>query len=287
MLSSSQGSLAAGPNTSTPADELEGNSSQRSGQSRHSSPALQDDTADNRLGLEAACREDEVARKRLSGHFNITDLIPGEELELQAGAGAGAGREVVVGREEAGVVEKKVFDGVKGVGERDATVSSHGDEETKETKVGGQHQESSMEPMETGPQEHLGEDWQANFAIPLDQSTNMGMQAGDEKVSKISEPMFYESDNIWENGNMYAAEAKPRGLVTPHSKTPEDFEFVQHLETDVEEDHTFEDLTPTPAQEALEASPLTYPPSSMDASLSKVLETYTCRMYLYPDTDNE
>ena len=86
-LGTSTGSLhvsSLGPNTSTPADELglEGDGSHKFGLvlSRDSSPSLQDDTtAELRLGLAEAAEEE--VKKRLSGHFNMTDLMPAQEEE--------------------------------------------------------------------------------------------------------------------------------------------------------------------------------------------------------------
>jgi len=84
LLSGSVGCLSAGPNTSTPADELEGNSSNRSqaGICRDSSPSLPEEpTADSRLGiLESNENTEEGARKRLSGHFNLETLVNPDDI---------------------------------------------------------------------------------------------------------------------------------------------------------------------------------------------------------------
>ena len=98
LLGGSVGCLSEGPNTSTPADELEGNSSNRSattfyikahtflrsqaGLCRDSSPSLpEESTADSRLGiLESDENTEEGARKRLSGHFNLETLVNAENI---------------------------------------------------------------------------------------------------------------------------------------------------------------------------------------------------------------
>lgn len=110
-LGMSVGSLAAGPNTSTPADELEVDNSNRStaGVSRDSSPHLenlQDATAEDRLGLNST--ETDQAKKRLSGQFNMTDLLgPAEELARGREAEVEIKEEEVKNDAEVKVVELK------------------------------------------------------------------------------------------------------------------------------------------------------------------------------------